>query len=209
MGSLVEIRNLHVQYGLRTVIDDLSLVVRPSEKILLSGPNGCGKTTLLRCMMKLQKISGGSILIDGGSDSADIAYCKQETGHSNYPLSAREVVAIGAMRRNRSERREIVEFALDQTGCSKLAGRNFFSLSGGEKQRVSLARCLAQDPSLLLLDEPTSFLDEEGCDSVLNVLNSLDSRQMTVIAVTHDLLMTRRLGWKVLRMDKGGVQWAT
>ena len=125
---------------------------------------------------------------------------------TDFPITASEVAALGLLGQKLSsaDRMYQIEIAMRRSGCFHLADRNIHSLSGGEKQRVSLARCLAQKAGLILMDEPTSFLDRESKDEFLDVLKNVVRRQMpTVILVSHDHDWIEKLGWPVRTLKDG------
>lgn len=191
----MKISNLYVVYGKKSVISNFSLEVMPGEKIIIAGPNGCGKTTLLKCILGIIKPTAGVVELAPGET---IAYCKQDFPNSEFPITAAEVVAMGIGRKSASSAKQI-ENALQKAGALELKNRLFYTLSGGERQKVSLARCYCQNASLLLLDEPSSFLDTESKKSFINQMKALEREEFSVIAVTHDEEIISELGWKTIR----------
>ena len=130
----------------------------------------------------------------------------QSINTAHFPVTAGEVVALGLLGQKLSapERDYQVEIAMRRTACYAHVARDIHSLSGGEKQRVSLARCLAQKAGLILMDEPTSFLDRESKDEFLDLLNHVVRRHMpTMIIVSHDHQWVERLGWPVRTLQEG------
>jgi ABC-type Mn2+/Zn2+ transport system ATPase subunit len=125
--------------------------------------------------------------------------------HTDLPISALEVVEIGLVgaRARRPERARSVAQAMERAGCGHLSRRPYRELSGGEKQRVAIARCLAQDPRLLLLDEPTASLDPPGAAGLARLLEELNRSGLTVLAVSHEL--DRFGGWPLLHISAGRV----
>jgi zinc transport system ATP-binding protein len=134
------------------------------------------------------------------------AYVHQENIKNTFPVSAGEVVSIGlaGISMSASEILYNVELAMRRTGCFNLFKRSYHSLSGGEKQRVSLARCLCQHAKVLLFDEPTSFLDQEGKDDLLVLLRELCYNEApTILIVSHDMAWIEQLAWEKKEL-KGG-----
>jgi zinc transport system ATP-binding protein len=124
----------------------------------------------------------------------------------DFPVSGREVVEIGtcSLRLGRSEKRRRIEEAMAAVGCAHLQGRMYARLSGGEKQKLSLARCLCQDPQLLLLDEPTSSLDPYSRSELMTLLNELNQRRgLTMVMVSHDAQVLSEPEWKIEHMEAG------
>jgi ABC-type Mn2+/Zn2+ transport system ATPase subunit len=182
--------------------------------LIIQGENGCGKTTLLRSILGLDKPSNGTILIGEelvGSQTwqrnrVQTGYLNQETVRNNFPITASEVVAIGVsgIKISDSEREYRVELSMRKTGCFHLQHQMFHQLSGGEKQRVSLARCLCQNARLLLLDEPTSYLDEKGKDELAELLFDLSRNEApTMLLVSHDSTWSDKLNWHRKTLKNG------
>lgn len=188
----MKISNLYVDYGKKSVISNFSLDVKSGEKIIIAGPNGCGKTTLLKCILGIIKPTAGLIELAPGET---IAYCKQDFPNSEFPITAAEVVAMGLSGRDKTA----IDESLKKAGAFELKNRLFYTLSGGERQKVSLARCFCQNASLLLLDEPSSFLDTKSKKSLINQMKELEKETFSIIAVTHDEEIISELEWKTVR----------
>ena len=207
LGVPVSIKNLCCKYG---KINDLNLEVLSGGRIMILGENGTGKTTLLRLICGIYKADSGSILIDGKPvkqlEKYTIGYIPQLLElqeEQNFDLTVEEVVGLGCQMHNRQQRKDAVEGAMRRTGCENLAGRKFSVLSGGEKQKVSLARCLAQKARLLLLDEPTANLDKDNRRMVVDILHSLSISEIpTIIMVTHDKELTSLKKWAVFNLGE-------
>ena len=207
LGVPVSIKNLCYKYG---KINDLNLEVPSGGRIMILGENGTGKTTLLRLICGIYKADSGSILIDGKPvkqlEKYTIGYIPQLSElqeEQNFDLTVEEVVGLGCQMHNRQQRKDAVEGAMRRTGCEKLAGRKFSVLSGGEKQKVSLARCLAQKARLLLLDEPTANLDKDNRRMVVDILHSLSISEIpTIIMVTHDKELNSLKKWAVFNLGE-------
>ena len=213
-GLSVTVENLTVAAESKIVLDNLNLELSAGEQLLIYGSNGAGKTTLLKAMLGLVIPSSGMVRVgewtvgssEWTSNRMNTAYVHQENIKNTFPVSAGEVVSIGlaGVRMSSSEIAYKVELSMRRTGCFNLVKRSYHSLSGGEKQRVSLARCLCQNAKVLLLDEPTSFLDREGKDDLLALLNELCINEApTIIMVSHDPVWTEQLSWEKKEL-KGG-----
>lgn len=193
--AILKIDDVSVSYGKKQVLDGFSLSMKKGDKLVVAGPNGCGKTTLLKSILGILKPTKGCIHL---SQSTRTAYCKQGFTTAATTISVYEVVGMGLYKQNGKDR-TCVERAMRETGVQHLASRPFNGLSGGEKQRVSLARCLCQDANLLLLDEPSSFLDVASCKDFTSLMKSLPSH-IAAIVVTHDDKLIQGLGWPVVEM---------
>jgi len=211
-GLGLEIRDLKAGYPGKIVLSGLNLSMEPGEKLAVTGDNGAGKSTLLKTLIGSLPLLEGEIII-GGKDigktrkiPSHVGYVTQAIEASAYPLTAFEIVSAGMLgiKIPDSEKRHKIEIAMRRTGCFHLKDENFYALSGGERQRVSLARCLCQEAGLILMDEPTSFLDREAKKELIYFLNSVISRQMlTVLLVSHDHEWLENLAWPVRKLSEG------
>jgi len=206
-------------YGAREVLHGVDLALRGGERVALVGPNGSGKTTLLRTLAGTLRPRSGKVELDGRpldafdprSRARRIAVVPQMFA-TPFAFTAREVVALGrtpyvdAFGRPSAADRAAVERALALTGCTELAARPLSQLSGGERQRVLVAMALAQEGSVLLLDEPTVHLDPHHQRSTVELVGRLarDSGAV-VLAVLHDLNLASALADRVVVMDAGRV----
>nr|WP_221935588.1 ABC transporter ATP-binding protein [Janibacter cremeus] len=205
-------------YGRTEIIRDISLAARPGRVLGLIGPNGSGKTTLLRLLHGGLTPAAGEVLIDGTrldridrqTISRQIAVVVQESG-GETTMTAAEMVLLGRTARlsgfQRTGEGDIssARTALQRVGALDLARRDFAGLSGGEKQRVLIARSLAQDADHLLLDEPTNHLDIRYQHEVLGLLRSLAT---TTVVVLHDLNLAARYCDDVVLLSQGQVAGA-
>ena len=206
-GVDVCVRNLSAPYGF---IKNISFAVNAGGRLMIAGENGAGKTTLLRLLIGMIPVESGEILIDGVHPSKlpkrTIGYIPQAAESSEYSLSVEEVVSLGLPSHVKNGT-SLIRKALARVDALRLSGRSFASLSGGEKQKVSFARCLAQNAKLLLLDEPTAALDTESRATVMEILHSLSVSEIpTVIIVTHDEALLRMAGWQVLHLGKAAAE---
>jgi len=213
-GADVVIEKLEVDFHQENIINGLDLVVKRGDGLIICGENGVGKTTLLKAMLGLHPISTGTIKIADLQVGSHIwkknrhitGYVNQERVKGIFPVSATEVVEIGLSGRKLSKKviTERVEAAMRRTGCLDLANRSYHKLSGGEKQRVSLARCLCQQARVLLFDEPTTFLDPKSREDLFELLIELWKNEApTIIVVSHDDNWINKFEWEVKEL-KGG-----
>ena len=198
MLPLLCLDNVTAGYGEKIVIKDFSLTVNKGDHILLIGPNGSGKTTLFRLILGIIPPMKGNVEYPMGRS---VSYARQDPPSSPFPISVEEVVEMGLWKSGR-EREKTINEALEMTDALHLKKRLFHSLSGGERQRVSLSRCLAQNSPLILLDEPSSFLDRESRDSFISLMEKVATPERAIIAITHDSTVIDRLGWKEVALER-------
>ncbi|MFI6031810.1 ABC transporter ATP-binding protein [Amycolatopsis magusensis] len=218
--SGVSARELDVAYGRDVVVHAASVTVGAGAVTVLIGPNGSGKSTLLRALARLHDPAGGGITFDDGADlralsSRDLARrITLLSQHRNTPggLSVRELVEFGRHpHRSRwggrdPEGPEAVARAMRLTGLTAIADRPVQALSGGQGQRVWLASCLAQDTGLLLLDEPTTFLDLRYQVEILDMIRELaDEHGVGVGVVLHDLDQAAAIADRLLLIEAGRI----
>jgi zinc transport system ATP-binding protein len=177
---LIDVDNLTVQLGGEVVLDNVSLCVHSGEFIGIVGTNGAGKTTLLRTILGFIKPNAGSIYTNG----AKISYIPQHGNtYSNIvPMSVMEVVKLGA-----AGSAALALDALGTVGLKDVAGRRFTELSGGQRQRVAIAKALASNPDILILDEPTTGIDERAQADFYETMHALQRKDITIITVGHEV----------------------
>lgn len=195
----------------RPIVRDLDFAVAPGEMLAIVGPNGAGKSSLLRCLYRVHRPTAGQVGLDGTDlwtlkpreVARRVATVLQE-GAGDFGLTVAEIVELGLTphrkRRGAGHVYDAIEEALARMGVSALAARGFASLSGGEKQRVMIARALVQKPDLLILDEPTNHLDIRHQLDVLALLADLPA---TVVVSLHDLALACAHANRVLVLDRG------
>jgi len=220
--KVVKLRDVETTYEGEHLpaIKDINLEVDLSEFIVVVGPNGSGKTTLLETINGLLKVTHGEVIVFGHDMTRnpsrvrrDIGYVPQDfLSEPSAPFIVRDVVLMGRYGKlgvlRRPERRdlEIAEGAMRLVGIDGFADRPIGKLSGGEQQKVMIARAIAQEPRLLLLDEPFSNLDIDSRRRISETLCKLhDERGLTTIMVTHDLLSIPERCDRVIVMDRGRI----
>lgn len=210
-------RHITFSYTDTTVLDDVSFEIESANIVAVIGPNGSGKTTLLKMLNATLFPDSGSLVIAGRDTkrwsrrqiARTVAIVPQETP-AVFPFFAEEIVLMGRFPYLRSLAFEdradyrIAREAMEQTDCLAFAHRRFTELSAGERQRVLIARALAQEPKILLLDESTVFLDLKHQARFLSLLRRLNcERQLTVIFVTHDINLAAQNAHRLLLLYNG------
>lgn len=207
-----------VGYNDRVVLDNLDITIPPGVITTVIGPNGCGKSTLLRTLSRLLKPKRGTVLLDGH----DIARLKTkdvakrmgllpQTPIAPEGLTVADLVARGRhphqgwLRQWSSDDADIVARALASTGVADLADRPVDSLSGGQRQRVWISMTLAQGTDLLLLDEPTTYLDLAHAIDVIDLIDDLHEAGRTIVMVLHDLNLAVRYSDNLIVMKSGSI----
>jgi len=216
VSAVLAARGVVVELGGRRVLDGVSFEVAEGEFAALCGPNGGGKTTLLRAALGLVPLAGGAIEVLGskpGSAVAAVGYLPQ-TKPVSASFPARVVDVIVAAERGSwplvvsAPERERARSVLAKVGGERLLDSPLRGLSGGELQRVFLARALASEPKLLLLDEPTAGVDEKGRGEFLELLDDIAARtDLAAVLVTHSAEAVRRLAARVVYLDRTVRAW--
>lgn len=214
------VENLSLGYGGRTVVKDVSLQIDAGEMVAIVGPNGSGKSTLLRGMSRLMRPETGRVLLGetdirsmGAREVARRLAILPQSPDAGMDLTVRELVwrgrypHQGILQRATKPDIEAVEWALRAADVSALAERPLGSLSGGERQRAWIALALAQQPGVMLLDEPTSFLDIAHQVEVMHLLRRLNRQGMTLVAVLHDLVLAGRHADRIIAIRDGQVEF--
>jgi len=217
--SAVDIRSLGYAYGHTQVLENLTFSIAEGDFFVIIGPNGSGKTTLMKMMAGIQKPAAGSVRVLGRpilrysrkALAQRIAYVPQNMP-SDFPFSVMEIVKMGRTpyqgvlglesEEDLAKARQAIAF----TGIEHLAGRRLSQLSGGECQRVFIARAICQEPQLILLDEPTASLDLSHQVRIMDLMEKLRAeKQITVIMVSHDVNLAAMYGNRLLLLDRGRI----
>jgi ABC-type cobalamin/Fe3+-siderophores transport system ATPase subunit len=219
--TLIDIKNAVVSYREDVALRGVSLKVRSGEFVGIIGPNGAGKTTLLTVVNGLGKLLRGRVKVLGHNLTAGNGHgLRRKVGYvaqvqnidPRMPMSVREVVMIGRYGllglwgRPKKHDWQVVDEAIDLVGMGRLARRPIGHLSGGEQQRVAIARCLAQEPDIFLLDEPTASLDWKAQADILELVKLVHTtRKLTTLFVTHDLSCLPFACDRVVLMKEGKI----
>ena len=221
--SVIDARDLTFTYlgSSKPSISDLTFSVNRGQFVVLTGPSGCGKTSVCRCLNGLipHFYSGelqGDVIVCGSSVrdkptselARKVGFVFQNPENQLFSLSVERDVAFGPENLGlpRNETRERVEWALEVTGISSLRDRAPYELSGGQQQRAAISAVLAMKPEVMVLDEPTSFLDPKSAAEILKVVHGLNRKfGMTIVLVEHRLDLASQYADRVIIMDKGKI----
>ena len=218
--KIIELKNLKKQYGDNVVLKNINLHVDRGEVVSLIGPSGSGKSTILRCIVDLESITSGEVLIEGNNltdKNVDKKIKKEmllKTGmvfqtFNLFPhLSVRNniVKTLKLVKKIDAAKAEtIAKKMLDLVGLSDKMNSFPNELSGGQKQRVAIARALALQPDIMLFDEPTSALDPELVKEVLDIIRKLKKQKITMLIVSHEMNFVREISDRIIVMEKGEI----
>jgi len=205
--SLVEIKNLTVEYPGVKALDDVSFTVNQNDFLGIIGPNGAGKSTLFSCMLGLLRQYHGEILFFGENVRQSKKYLKnigyvpqKPVFEKNFPATVREVVRMG-LQKDSNEKR--IDDVLQQVWIHELGQRRIGELSSGQQQRVFIAKALAGNPKVLILDEPVTGIDTQSTEIFYSILKDLNKNQnITIIWSSHDMDAVNRLANKVACLNR-------
>ncbi len=211
----VKVSNLQKNFGSLEVLKDINLEVHEGEVVCLIGPSGSGKSTFLRCINRLERPTGGSIIVDDQEitdKKIDINKVRENVGmvfqqFNLFPnLTVQKNITMAPVELKKMSKDEADAKAIEllkRVGLDDKRNSYPSQLSGGQQQRVAIVRALAMNPDLMLFDEPTSALDPEMVGEVLDVMKDLAKQKMTMIVVTHEMGFAREVADRVLFMDGG------
>ena len=217
---MIEVNGVSKSFGSTRILKSVSFTQHQGEVVSIIGPSGSGKTTLLRCLNFLERADGGTLELAGRTiDLAeahrkDVSYVRSRTAmvFQSYNLFANltalqnvSEALIYVKKTPKAKARRIAEGLLSKVGLHDKISAYPKELSGGQKQRVGIARAVAVNPELLLLDEPTSALDPELVDEVERTIEQLAAEGRTMLVVTHEMALARRISSKVILMEHGSM----
>jgi general L-amino acid transport system ATP-binding protein len=214
---IISFQNVDKFYGEFQALDDISIEVKPSERMVICGPSGSGKSTLIRCINGLESHNTGKLVVDGVEvfeGSKEIIKLRQNIGmvfqqFNLFPhLTVLENLTIGPIKVRKIAKQEAEVIArkyLDRVHIPEQADKLPAELSGGQQQRVAIARSLCMESRIMLFDEPTSALDPEMINEVLDVMVELADTGMTMVCVTHEMGFARKVADTMVFMDEGKI----
>lgn len=217
---MLEVRNLKVQYGNLTIVDNVSFSVGEGQWLMIVGPNGAGKSTIINAVSQGAPYTGDvrfnnkKIEKYKPHERARIIGVLAQSNYVNYSFTVQEVIRLGRyayapgiLSRQTKEDERYISEAIEMTGLKSLLNQSVLTLSGGELQRVFLAQLFAQNPRLLLLDEPTNHLDLLYQKQVFALIQEwLKTPGRAVVSVVHDLSLARAYGKQALLLDRGKIK---
>ena len=217
MDPILKVEDLHKRFREEEVLKGVSFEMERGRTIVVMGPSGTGKSTLLRCINQLVQPDRGRVWLDSvevtdpktdlNAIRASLGYVFQDFNLFTH-LTALDNVRIGLLKVRGMEKRHATERAremLDRVGLAAKGGSYPAELSGGQQQRVAIARCLAMEPKVMLFDEPTSALDPELTGEVLQVMDELAEEGMTMLVVSHEMGFARRAADEIIFMEGGRI----
>ena len=211
----IHVEHLKKNFGNLEVLRDVSTDIYAGEVVVILGPSGSGKSTFLRCLNRLEEITGGTVVVDGHDltdKKTDLNKVRENVGmvfqhfnlFNNLNVMGNMTLAPTELKKaTKAEAKERALHLLDRVGLAEKADAYPAQLSGGQKQRVAIARALAMNPDIMLFDEPTSALDPEMVGEVLQVMKQLASEGMTMVVVTHEIGFAREVASRVIFMEGG------
>ena len=215
----ISVKNLTVSYENNTIIEDMNLSIPKGKISIIIGANGCGKSTLLKTISRINKPKSGDIFINNKNIknvrekniAKEVAFLPQGPVCPNG-LTVKELVAFGRFPHQKmigglnSHDKKVIDWAIEETGLSEFADREIENLSGGQRQRAWIAMTLAQETEIIMLDEPTTYLDMSYQLEVLEVLQKLNrEKNITVVIVLHELNNACRFADNIIGLKKGKI----
>jgi ABC-type cobalamin/Fe3+-siderophores transport system ATPase subunit len=219
MHHSVELINVYVRFGNVEILKGVNIEAKPWEFVSIVGANGAGKTTLLKVVNGMLKPSGGRVSVLGqdltlynhlSTLRKDIAVVLQKSNAIRFPIRVEEAVMmgrygkVGLLRNPKPSDQEKTREAMEAVGIRQFSKKFVYELSGGEQQKVALARALAQEPLILLLDEPTTYLDSTSRSEIMEILHSVHhQRGLTTLLVSHDSYLVEQYSDKTYLLEGG------
>jgi len=217
-NAIIRMFHVHKRYGSKKALTDTTLDIFKNEFLFVTGPSGAGKTTLLKLLYLGEPVSEGQVLVEGMNLSRisppKIPFLRRKFGiiFQDYKLIPTKTVfdnvalVLEARGRKKGLIRKKVNSVLRTVGMEKRFNSYPLSLSGGEQQRIAVARAVVGDPIIILADEPTGSLDTESADIILELLKGFHARGGTLIVATHDMELIRKAGGRTIYLKAGQLQ---
>ena len=215
---MIDIKNLHKNFGKLEVLRGVNTTIHEGERVVLIGASGSGKSTLLRCLNLLEEPTSGTVIFEGVDLTApdtnlDKTRCRMGMVFQHFNLFPHKTILenitlapVYHKLQTKEEAKKKAMALLERIGLADKANTYPAMLSGGQKQRVAIVRALAMEPKVMLFDEPTSALDPEMVGEVLELIRQLADTGMTMVIVTHEMGFAREVGTRILFMDEGEIK---
>lgn len=215
--ALLKCENVVLGYDNNIIVEDLNFEVNSGDYLCIIGENGCGKSTLMKTILKLQKPIAGKIIMDDGLVQNEIGYLPQQTIiQKDFPASVKEIVLSGCLNKSgykpfySKEQKNIAYQNMEKMGITHLANKCYRELSGGQQQRVLLARALCATHRILLLDEPVSGLDPLVTMEMYNLIDELNKKHgITVLMISHDIEAAMKYATHILLISHKPIFFGT
>lgn len=217
-SSIIQIFHVYKKYGGKNALTDITLDIPKNDSLLISGPSGAGKTTLLKLLYLDEKVSSGQILVDGMNlariSRNRIPFLRRKLGiiFQDYKLIPTKTVfdnvaiVLEAMGKKRRLIQKKVKSVLRTVGMEERINSFPPILSGGEQQRVAVARAVVGDPIIILADEPTGSLDSDSADTIIELLKKFHARGTTLVIATHDKELLNKISGRIVHLKQGCLQ---
>lgn len=210
--TLFEIKNLSFAYDSQLVLEKIDFIFQKGDFWAIIGPNGGGKSTLIKLILGILKITEGEIKFCKNFDTKHIGYVPQNTNENiHFPIQTQDVIKMGFLkpsiwgfRTNKAQERQIQEM-MEKLDILHLYHKPLSKLSGGQRQKVLIARALINNPTLLVLDEPTSNVDSTSQKSIYKLLESLNANGQSILVISHDISVLLGYAKKVLYVNKNAI----
>lgn len=209
--NIIEVKNLCFSYEKQKVLSDINFSIKEKDFLAIIGPNGGGKSTLLKLLLGINPLQKGNITIFGKeyiTQNSQIGYVPQNTNiNLNFPINVLEVVMMGqnSLKQRifgyKKEEKEKALEALRKVNMADFTYKIISDLSGGQRQRVFIARALFSNPKILMLDEPTASIDKKWCEHIYNTLKEL-SKNITIVVVSHDISVILKYATRAFYINK-------
>ena len=204
MNSVINVENLNFSYKNEKLLRDINFNIEKGDFVGITGANGSGKSTLLKLILGFLKPDSGIITFVGGRDNSSIGYVPQNNHEKSisFPITAWEIVAMNITDDENMKSTEKIENALSIVEMKDKKSYDYNKMSGGEQERVMIAKALANDPQVLIFDEPTAGLDQKSKENLFDLLRYLNRQHnITILVVTHELDFTKNYFNRIFTLD--------
>lgn len=216
MSDLVVANNISLSYGRLEVLKDVSFTIEENDFLAIVGPNGSGKTTLMKALLGLVSVESGSFEFNSNINKCDIGYLPQSSflQDKHFPATVKEIIATGLTKqtlfKGSKENEKLIRQISGLLDIKHLLKKKIGHLSGGQHQRVLMARALVKKPKILILDEPTSALDPKIREDFYSLIQHLNAHEkVSIVLISHDLQSVNQLAKNILYLDQSVVYFGS